>query len=54
MAVFDRGQALQQTRRAVLDNAPPELRERLAETSAELQASSNGAGPEHAARQAMT
>lgn len=50
----DRQQALQQTRHAVLDNAPPELRGRMAQTSAELQASGDGAGPEHAARQAMT
>lgn len=32
-----RRQALQQTRQAVLDSAPPERRERLARTSAELQ-----------------
>jgi hypothetical protein len=48
----ERRQALRQTRQAILGNAPPHVRERLAQTSAELEA--DGAGPERAARRAMT
>lgn len=49
----DRRQALQQTRQAVLANAPDDARQRLQDTAAELH-SRDGGDPDHAARHAMT